>query len=49
MFGSDQSWWPELIDDAVDAIRSAQFLSPAEKCAIFSGNARRFFRLGGKG
>jgi predicted TIM-barrel fold metal-dependent hydrolase len=49
MFGSDQSWWPEVIDDAVDAIRSAPFLSSAEKCAIFSGNARRFFDLGGDG
>lgn len=45
MFGSDQSWWPEVIDDAVDAIRSAPFLSEAEKCAILGGNARRFFRL----
>lgn len=49
MFGSDQSWWPEVIDDAVDAIRSAQFLSPAERCAILSENARRFFGLGGDG
>lgn len=45
MFGSDQAWWPEVIEDAVDAIRSAPFLSSDQKCAIFSGNARRFFRL----
>jgi len=46
MFGSDQSWWPEVIAQAVDAIEAASFLTPMERCAILSGNARRFFRLG---
>ena len=45
MFGSDQSWWPEVIAEAVASIRSATFLSPVQRCAILSGNARRFFRL----
>jgi predicted TIM-barrel fold metal-dependent hydrolase len=45
MFGSDQSWWPEVIAEAVGSIRSARFLSPAERCAILGGTAARFFRL----
>ncbi|MBK6454482.1 MAG: amidohydrolase family protein [Gemmatimonadetes bacterium] len=45
MFGTDQSWWPEVIAEAVQAVRSAAFLTPAEQCAILGGNARRFFRL----
>jgi len=49
MFGSDQSWWPEVIAEAVESIRSAPFLSAADRCAILGGNAARFFRLSGIG
>ena len=45
MFGSDQMAWPETIGMAVDAIESADFLSPDQKCDIFFNNAVRFFRL----
>ena len=45
MFGSDQMVWPEVIDVAVDAIQSADFLTPEEKADIFYNNAARFLRL----
>jgi len=45
MFGSDQMYWPEAIGMAVDAVKSAPFLTPTEKQDIFSGNAVRFFKL----
>ncbi len=45
MFGSDQMVWPEVIDVAVDAIQSANFLAQDEKADIFYNNAARFFRL----
>jgi predicted TIM-barrel fold metal-dependent hydrolase len=45
MFGSDQMIWPEVIDVAVDAIQSAEFLTPEQKADIFYNNAARFLRL----
>lgn len=45
MFGSDQMQWPEAIDDAIDAIDSAAFLSEEQKRDIFYNNAARFLRL----
>ena len=45
MFGSDQMQWPEAIDDAIDAIESAPFLSEEQKRDIFYNNAARFLRL----
>jgi uncharacterized protein len=45
MFGSDQMHWPEAIDWAVDAIESADFLTPQQKRDIFYNNAARFLRL----
>ena len=45
MFGSDQMVWPEVIDVAVDAIQSADFLTREDKADIFYNNAARFFRL----
>jgi len=45
MFGSDQMQWPEVIEDAVDAINSAPFLSKVQKGDIFYNNAARFLRL----
>ncbi|MCP4200821.1 MAG: amidohydrolase [bacterium] len=45
MFGSDQMQWPEVIDDAVEAIESATFLTDEEKQDIFYNNAARFLNL----
>lgn len=45
MFGSDQMQWPEAIDDAINAIESARFLSEEQKRDIFYNNAARFLRL----
>jgi predicted TIM-barrel fold metal-dependent hydrolase len=45
LFGSDQMYWPEAIGMAVDAVEAAPFLTPAERRAIFYGNAVRFLRL----
>ena len=45
MFGSDQMIWPESIPLAIDGIDSAEFLSDAQKRAIFHDNAARFLRF----
>ena len=45
MFGSDQMVWPEAIGMAVDAVKSADFLTPQQRSDIFYHNAARFFRL----
>jgi predicted TIM-barrel fold metal-dependent hydrolase len=45
MFGSDQMFWPESIELAIDAIESAPFLSHDQKRDIFYNNAARFLRL----
>ena len=45
MFGSDQMVWPESIGLAIDAIQSADFLSPEQKRDILYNNAARFLRL----
>jgi predicted TIM-barrel fold metal-dependent hydrolase len=47
MFGSDQMYWPESIDLAIDAIELAPFLSEEQKRDIFYNNAARFLRLEG--
>jgi hypothetical protein len=45
MFGSDQMVWPGAIEIAIDAIESAEFLTPDQKRAILHDNAARFLRL----
>jgi len=45
MFGSDQMVWPEAIDMAVAAIRSADYLTTEQKSDILYHNAARFLRL----
>ena len=47
MFGSDQMFWPESIELAIEAIESAPFLSHGQKRDIFYNNAARFLRLQG--
>ncbi len=45
MFGTDQMIWVESIDDAIDAVNSADFLSNEQKEDIFYNNAARFLAL----
>lgn len=45
MFGSDQSYWPEAIGTAIEAVESADFLTDEQKADIFYNNAARFFRI----
>lgn len=45
MFGSDQMVWPQIIDVAINGIKSAPFLSVEQKRDIFYNNAARFLRL----
>ena len=45
MFGSDQMVWPDAIPVAINAIRTAPFLTPQQKRDILHDNAARFLRL----
>ena len=45
MFGTDQMIWPETIDDAIEAVNSADFLTLEQKADIFYNNAARFLEL----
>ena len=45
MFGSDQMVWPEVIGVVIEAIQTAEFLTPTQKSDIFYSNAARFLRL----
>ena len=45
MYGSDQMIWPEAIAKSIDAIESADVLTPEQKRDIFYNNAARFLRL----
>jgi uncharacterized protein len=45
MFGSDQMNWPEIIDEAIDAIQTAPMLTAQQKRDILYNNAARFLRL----
>lgn len=45
MFGSDQMVWPGLIEEGIDAILEAPFLTEAQKRDILYNNAARFLRL----
>jgi predicted TIM-barrel fold metal-dependent hydrolase len=48
MFGSDQMRWPEKIDEAIEAIQEADYLTAEQKRDIFYNNAARFLRLNGQ-
>lgn len=50
MFGSDQMVWPDAVPAAIESIRTAPFLTAAQKRDILHDNAARFLRLpiGGK-
>jgi uncharacterized protein len=45
LFGSDQMVWPDALELAIEAIETADFLSPEQKRDIFYNNAARFLRL----
>ena len=45
MFGSDQLWWPETIEMAIEGVESAEFLTEEQKRDIFYNNAVKFFKL----
>lgn len=45
MFGSDQMNWPGLIEEGINAINEATYLTHDQKRDILYGNAMRFFRL----
>ena len=45
MFGSDQMRWPEKIDEAIEAIEEADYLTAEQKRDILYHNAVRFLRL----
>jgi hypothetical protein len=45
MYGSDQAVWPTIIAHSLEAIETAEFLSPAQKRDILCANAARFLRL----
>ncbi len=47
MYGSDQMIWPASIDTSISSIRSAPFLSEAQKRGILHDNAARFLRIDG--
>ncbi len=48
MFGSDQMNWPGLIEEGINAINDAPFLTAAQKQMILHDNAERFLRLKGE-
>lgn len=45
MFGSDQMFWPGLIEKAVETVDRAKYLTRQQKRDIFYNNAARFLRL----
>ncbi|MGH7604551.1 MAG: amidohydrolase family protein [Gemmatimonadaceae bacterium] len=45
MFGSDEMLWPEGLRIAIEAVQTADFLTPSQKRDIFYNNAARFLRL----
>jgi hypothetical protein len=48
LFGSDQQIWPQSYEASVEAIENADFLSEAQKQAIFYKNVARLFDLESK-
>jgi len=45
IFGTDQMVWPETIDDAIESVNSAHFLTLEQKEDIFYDNAAEFLGL----
>lgn len=45
LFGTDQIVWPDTIDEAVESVNSADFLTIKQKEDIFYNNAAKFLGL----
>ena len=45
MFGSDQMLWPQSLRLAIEAVETADLLTPSQKRDIFYNNAAHFLRL----
>ena len=45
LFGTDQMVWPETIDDTIESVNTAKFLTYEQKEDIFYDNAAEFLRL----
>ncbi|HUF03245.1 MAG TPA: amidohydrolase family protein [Aridibacter sp.] len=45
MFGSDQMYWPELIETSIEIVERAPFLTREQKRDIFYNNAATFLRF----
>jgi predicted TIM-barrel fold metal-dependent hydrolase len=45
MFGSDQMWWPDLIETSIAILEECPFLTEDQKRDILYNNAARFLRL----
>lgn len=45
MYGTDQMDWPQIFDEAYEAVNSAPFLTYEQKADIFYFNAARFLNL----
>lgn len=45
LFGTDQMVWPDTIDDAIESVNSADFLTLEQKEDIFYDNAAKFLGL----
>ena len=48
MFGSDQMWWPDLIEISIAILEQCAFLTEDQKRDILYNNAARFLRLTGE-
>ena len=48
MFGSDQMWWPDLIETSIAILEQCPFLTEDQKRDILYNNAARFLRLTGE-
>ena len=45
LFGSDTFIWPELLEESIDIVNEAEFLTYEQKEDIFYNNAKRYLRI----
>lgn len=45
MYGSDQMFWPEEIEESINWLNSLNFLNDAQKRDVFYNNAAKFLGL----
>ncbi|MDX1459801.1 MAG: hypothetical protein R3348_01980 [Xanthomonadales bacterium] len=46
MYGSDQMYWPDVIEPSIESVNDAPFLSFEENSDIVFNNVARFLELG---